>query len=152
MRRKNPLPLFIAGFVIVSVLIFLFVNISNRHANTPDQVIEDFYDYEKEGDFGSSWELFHSEMKKKFSKSSYIQTKHHVFIGHMDVDTFEVEIDKITDIKDFKYSNEGPTFTKGKKAEVWLHFDSQFGKITIGQTCYVVEEEGEWRVLWDYDY
>ncbi|MDX8343164.1 hypothetical protein [Rossellomorea sp. YZS02] len=133
-------------------LIFLFINVGDRHSNNPEQVMKDFYDFEKMGDFGSSWDLFHSEMKKKFSKSTYIQTKNHVFMGHMGVDTFKVEIEEITDQKEFKFSKDGPTFKNVKKGKVAMKYDSQFGKLTIYQTCYTVQEEGEWKILWDYQF
>ncbi|WP_156477327.1 hypothetical protein [Rossellomorea vietnamensis] len=134
------------------MMIFLFISVGERYSNNPEQVIEDFYDFEKEGDFGSSWELFHSEMKKKFSKSTYIQTKNHVFMEHMDVDSFEVEVEEISDQKEFKFSKDGPTFKNVKKGDVLMTYDSQFGKLTINQTCYAVEEEGEWKIIWDYNF
>ncbi|MFI8575774.1 hypothetical protein ACIGEL_08670 [Rossellomorea aquimaris] len=152
MRRKSPVPLLFVGLGVIMIMIFLFISIGDEHANNPEQVIEDFYDFEKDGDFGSSWELFHSEMKKKFSKSSYIQTKNHVFMGHMGVDTFEVEIKEITDEKEFKFSKDGPIFKNVKKGEVLMKYESQFGKLIINQTCYAVQEEGEWEIIWDYQY
>ncbi len=152
MRRKSSFPLLLVGFGVLMIMVFLFIRVGEKHSNNPEQVIEDFYDYEKEGDFGSSWELFHSEMKKKFNKSSYIQTKNHVFMGHMGVDTFDVEIEGITDKKEFKFSKDGPTFKNVKKGEVLMKYDSQFGKLIINQTCYAVQEEGKWKILWDYHF
>lgn len=153
MRRRSPIPLVFVGIgVIIMMMIFLFISIGERYSNNPEQVIEDFYDFEKEGDFGSSWELFHSEMKKKFSKSTYIQTKNHVFMEHMDVDSFEVEVEEISDQKEFKFSKDGPTFKNVKKGDVLMTYDSQFGELAINQTCYAVEEEGEWKIIWDYNF
>lgn len=153
MRRRSPIPLVFVGIgVIIMMMIFLFISVGERYSNNPEQVIEDFYDFEKEGDFGSSWELFHSEMKKKFSKSTYIQTKNHVFMEHLDVDSFEVEVEEISDQKEFKFSKDGPTFKNVKKGDVLMTYDSQFGKLTINQTCYAVEEEGEWKIIWDYNF
>ena len=152
MRRRSPVPFLFLGFGVIIGIMFLFISVGDRHSNNPEQVIEDFYDFEKEGDFGSSWELFHSEMKEKFSKSTYIQTKNHVFMGHMGVDTFKVEIEEITDKKEFKFSTDGPTFKNVKKGEVAMIYESQFGKMIIHQTCYAVEEEGEWKILWDYHF
>jgi hypothetical protein len=151
-RRKNPVPLILIG-IFGAVLIFLFVSIlGNGGGESPEQVIEEFYEYEQNGDFGNSWEMFHSEMKKKFGKSSYIQTKNHVFLGHMGVDTFEVKVGEIEKIKKFPFSKDGPTFKDVRSTKVDLLFDSQFGELTISQVCYVAQEQGEWKILWNYDF
>ncbi|MGR3765870.1 hypothetical protein [Rossellomorea sp. NS-SX7] len=151
-RRKNPVPLLLIG-VIGGILLFLFVSVlGSGGGESPEQVIEEFYKYEQNGDFGNSWEMFHSEMKKKFGKSSYIQTKNHVFLGHMGVDTFEVEVGEIEEIKNFEFSKDGPAFKEVRSAQVNLLFNSQFGKMTISQVCYVAQEKGEWKILWNYDF
>jgi hypothetical protein len=151
-RRKNPVPLLLIG-IVVAVLIILFVSVlGNGEGESPEQVIEEFYEYEQNGDFGNSWEMFHSAMKKKFGKSSYIQTKNHVFLGHMGVDTFEVKVGEIEKIKKFPFSKDGPTFKDVRSAKVDLLFDSQFGVLTISQVCYVAQEKGEWKILWNYDF
>jgi hypothetical protein len=151
-RRKNPVPLLLIG-VGGFILIFFFVNVFGGGVErSPEQVIEEFYEYEQNGDFGNSWGLFHSQMKKKFGKSSYIQTKNHVFMGHMGVDTFKVEVGKIEKIKKFSFSKDGPIFKDVRSAKVDLLFDSQFGVLTISQVCYVAQEKGEWKILWNYDF
>jgi hypothetical protein len=151
-RRKNPVLLLLIG-IVGAVLIILFVSVlGNGGGESPEQVIEEFYEYEQNGDFGNSWEMFHSEMKKKFGKSSYIQTKNHVFLGHMGVDTFEVKVGEIEKIKKFPFSKDGPTFKDVRSAKVDLLFDSQFGVLTISQVCYVAQEKGEWKILWNYDF
>jgi hypothetical protein len=151
-RRKNPLPLLFMGIGGI-ILIFLFISvIGGGGERSPEQVIEEFYEYEQKGDFGNSWEMFHSEMKKKFGKSSYIQTKNHVFLGHMGVDTFEVEVGEIETLKKFPFSKNGPVFKDVRSAKVDLLFESQFGEMTISQVCYVAQEKGEWKILWNYDF
>ena len=153
MRRKSPVPLFVGAVVAVIIATALFVFIGKNHEpESPEEVIEQFYDFEKAGDFGNAWELFHPEMKKKFSKSSYIQTKNHVFMGHMGVDEFKVEVGKIEKVKKFTFNNEGLTFKNIRKAKVDMYFESQFGELVISQTCYVALEKREWRVLWNYHY
>ncbi|MDR7002827.1 hypothetical protein [Neobacillus niacini] len=53
-------------------------------------VVEEFYGYEQDSDFASSWRLFHSVMKQKFNKSDYIQTRAHVFMNDFGVETFGI--------------------------------------------------------------
>lgn len=131
----------------------LFIVIGNRNEpETPEEAIKQFYNFERNGDFGNAWELFHSEMKKKFSKSSYIQTKNHVFMGHMGVDEFGVKVGKIEKPRKFTFNKEGLAFKNVRKAKVDLYFQSQFGELVISQICFVALEEGEWRVLWNYNF
>jgi hypothetical protein len=151
-RRKNPAPMLLIGIGILLVVIFIITITGGDEAKSPEQVINEFYKYEKNGDFGNSWELFHSQMKKKFGKSSYIQTKNHVFMGHMGVDTFEVEVGEMKKIKKFPFSKDGPIFKDVRSAKVDLQFKSQFGVLRISQVCYVALEKGEWKILWNYKF
>lgn len=147
-RRKSPFPILI---IIGAALILGVFSVSTfGSSNNPEDLVLQFYKYEQDGDFGNAWELFHSEMKKRFDKSDYIQTKNHVFLGHMAVDTFDVEIGDSNEIGEWRLTKEGPAFQNVHQVEVTLTFESQFGLFNIQQNCYVVKEEGEWRVLWDY--
>ncbi|MGM0855010.1 MAG: hypothetical protein ACQEWI_20785 [Bacillota bacterium] len=153
MKRKSPVPLVIGVIASILIVVALFMIVGeSREPDTPEEVIKEFYQFEQSGDFGNAWELFHPEMQNKFPKSSYIQTKNHVFMGHMGVDEFDVEVGKIEKLEKFTFNEEGLTFKNVRKAEVDLFFDSQFGELTISQTCYVTLEEGEWKILWDYNF
>ncbi|PFA67314.1 hypothetical protein CN378_10730 [Bacillus sp. AFS015802] len=153
MRRKSPVPLIIGVgvLILIGAALFMFIG-KSQEPETPEEVIKQFYDFEKEGDFGNAWELFHPEMKTLFPKSTYIQTKNHVFLGHMGVDEFEVNIGKIERLKKFIFNQDGLTFRNVRKAKVDLIFQSQFGELVISQNCYVALEEGKWRVLWNYNF
>ncbi|MGF2618003.1 hypothetical protein FZC84_19590 [Rossellomorea vietnamensis] len=153
-RSSSSLPL-MAGLVLL-VLIMLFSLRScgggAASAGSPEDAIEEFYEAEQEADFGRAWDLFHSEMKKRFKKSAYIQTKNHVFLGHMEVETFQVDIGEMKKLKEWQMSKEGPVFNDVTAAEVTMTYNSQFGVLEIGQKSYAVLEKGEWKVLWDYNY
>ncbi|HWO76586.1 MAG TPA: hypothetical protein VNM69_11925 [Bacillus sp. (in: firmicutes)] len=150
MRRKRKGWLFV--LLLGLVLVIGFFGVSTFGANSPEEVVELFYEYEKDGDFGNSWELFHSEMKKRFDKSDYIQTKNHVFFGHMAVDTFDVEIGDTDKLNRWTLGKDGPVFQNVYQVEVTLTFKSQFGLFDMVFYCYTVEEDGDWKVLWDYNY
>jgi hypothetical protein len=153
-RRQSPLPLMAFGLILIFIVIIVLKSCAGGTSppDSPKTVIEQFYEYEQDGDFGNAWELFHSEMKKRFKKSSYIQTKNHVFLGHMGVETFEVEMGEMKKLDEWKMSKDGPVFKDVSAAEITMHYDSQFGIMEIRQTCYAVVEKGEWKVLWNYDY
>ncbi|WP_456273176.1 hypothetical protein [Bacillus sp. AK031] len=154
MRRRRNTPLPLIGVVLFVILILILILRScggpNSPPSSPESVIKQFYEYEQDADFGNAWELFHSEMKKRFKKSSYIQTKNHVFLGHMGVESFDVEIGEMEEVEEWKLSKDGPVFKNVTLADVTMFYNSQFGVMEIKQKCYAVLEKGEWKVLWDY--
>ncbi|MGM0843627.1 MAG: hypothetical protein ACQEUT_01520 [Bacillota bacterium] len=155
MRRRNSrLPLIAIGIILIFIIILLIRSCAGGTSppTSPETVIEQFYSLEQEADFGNSWELFHSEMKNRFKKSAYIQTKNHVFLGHMAVETFQVEIGEIKKLKEWQMSKDGPVFKNVTTAEITMTYNSQFGVLEVKQTCYAALEKGEWKVLWDYHF
>ncbi|MBX9954113.1 hypothetical protein H7T43_04195 [Peribacillus simplex] len=55
-------------------------------------VVEDFYEYESEVEFGKSWELLSSEMKQWFpNPADYVQYREHVFLQHKAVQMFQYD-------------------------------------------------------------
>ncbi|EDL64910.1 hypothetical protein [Bacillus sp. SG-1] len=153
-RRNFPLPVIVAGISIIIILAFVLRSCAGGSTppSSPESVIKQFYEYEQDADFGNAWELLHPEMKKRFSKSSYIQTKNHVFLGHMGVETFDVEIAEMEKLEEWKMSKDGPVFKNVTAASITMTFDSQFGLLKISQKCYSVLEKGEWKVVWDYHF
>ena len=153
-RRNSPLPVIVAGLIIIIILAFVLRSCAEGSSppTSPEDVIKQFYKYEQDADFGNAWELFHPEMKKRFNKSSYIQTKNHVFLGHMGVETFDVEIGKMEKLEEWKMSKDGPVFKSVTAAPITMTYNSQFGVLEISQMCYAVLEKGEWKVVWDYHF
>ncbi|KZE52593.1 hypothetical protein [Rossellomorea marisflavi] len=154
MRRRSPFPLVavvVVAVLFLSVVAFMLFGRGDA-SGSPEEVIRDFYEFESTGDFGNAWELFHPEMKKKFSKSNYIQTKNHVFMGHMGVEEFDVEIGKLEKVERFAFDDEGIVFKDVRKAQVDMSYDSQFGELIVSQPCYVAIYKGKWKVLWNYHF
>lgn len=150
MRRKRPIPLLF--FIIIAVVVFLFFFFLNSfQLNSPEEVVEAFYQYEQKSDFGSSWELFHSSMKKKFLKRSYVTERSHIYMSHFGVSTFSFKIKESEKLSSFKMEKEGPTFHDVYKVPVELHFISKFGVFTIEQDVYVVKENQEWKIVWKFE-
>jgi hypothetical protein len=61
-------------------------------------------------------------------------------------------VGEIETMKKFSFSKDGPTFKDVRSAKVDLLFESQFGEMTISQVCYVAQENGEWKILWSYNF
>ena len=64
------------------MILFAFKFLFSSSDKQAQEIAEEFYSYyEQEGEFSSSWELFHSSMKQKFTKGHYIQDRAHVFMN-----------------------------------------------------------------------
>lgn len=112
--------------------------------------LEQFYRMEQSGNFGGSWELFHSQMKKKFEKSVYVQRRAHVFMQDMGTDTFTFELGEPEAAYDIRTEQGGGEIGKAYRITVTQHYQTLYGSFDIVQPCYVTQEAGDWRVLWMY--
>jgi len=114
-------------------------------------VVDAFYAAEQQGDFGSSWELFHSDMHKRFSKESYIETRAHVFFNHFGVQTFQYAVGQPELVGDWRMEPNASKLQYVYAVNVKSVFLSPiFGQFELEQMNYVAQENDEWRILWDY--
>ncbi|MCP3027968.1 hypothetical protein [Halobacillus sp. A5] len=149
-QQRKFLPiLFICLFLIAStsLVIFLFNN-SKQQAKG---AVDEFYTYEQEGDFSSSWQLLHPYMKEKFSKGHYIQDRAHVFMNHFGVTTFSYTIERTEKLKDWKMEDGLDPVDKAYQVEVVQTFKGKYGHFDLHQNVFAAEEEGEWKIMWDYN-
>ncbi|OIK10221.1 hypothetical protein BIV60_21955 [Bacillus sp. MUM 116] len=139
---------------ILAIGIFVFFQVIRLSFFSEDRqikgVVEEFYGYEQDDDFASSWGLFHSSMKKKFDKSNYIQVRAHVFMNDFGVETFTYKVGNPEKLGKWEMSQSGPSFQHVFKVPVVQSFKGKFGNFDIEQNVYVVKEKGEWRIVWDY--
>ncbi|RRN69939.1 hypothetical protein EI200_15730 [Peribacillus simplex] len=151
MRRQNKIPLGTLAIILLALaagawIIFLWPSGSKS-------VVEDFYEYESGAEFGKSWDLLSSEMKLRFpNRAAYVQNRSHVFLQHMDVETFQYDVGRVKKVKNWSLDKDGRVHKTAFKIPVTQVFNSRFGVITLEQDCYVVKEKGEWRLLWDYQF
>ncbi|MDX8044550.1 hypothetical protein SH601_00995 [Gracilibacillus sp. S3-1-1] len=142
-------------FLLLSIaILFLLINAISSFFSTErkvEQVVERFYEYESNGDFSNSWELFHSSMKNRFDKSDYMQDRAHVFFHHFGVNTFDFWLTEPTKVKSEQiqvdYLDNQPIY----RLVVTYVYQSKYGYLEIKQPVLVVEEENEWRILWEYE-
>lgn len=147
-RRKNPLLLIAIAIVVLGLAVAsLVASLKSK----PEKVVERFYELEQEGDYGSSWDLFHSQMKARFNKDQYIQNRAHVFMQDMDAHSFTFKLGDTKKYKEWKSSEGGKVLKNVHEVIVYQTFQSKFGKFTIEHPCYVVKEKDEWKLLWDYN-
>ncbi|WP_342602376.1 hypothetical protein [Peribacillus sp. FSL E2-0159] len=100
MRRQGKIPIGVLTAILMvlaagACIIFLFPSGSKS-------VVEDFYEYESEAEFGKSWELLSSEMKQRFpNRADYVQNRSHVFLQHIDVETFQYDVGRTKIVKNW---------------------------------------------------
>ena len=151
MMRRNRSPM--GSGVCLIALLFVGGCIVFIWPSGPERLVDDFYEYESEAEFGKSWDLLSAEMKLRFpDRADYVQNRAHVFLQHMDVDTFQYEVGRSKKVKDWRLDKEGKVHKRVYRVPVTQVFDSRFGVFTIEKDCYVVKEKGEWRLLWDYQF
>ncbi|GHH97407.1 hypothetical protein [Neobacillus kokaensis] len=148
-RKRAPLKLF--SIVLVIILIFIVGKwLLFSPGKGAEEAVNEFYRYEQEGDFSRSWEFFHSEMKKKFSKGNYIQDRAHVFMNHFGVDTFTYTLGKPEKLDSWKMSKTGKGLKNVYKVPVTQTYKGKYGNFDLQQDVFAVEVKGEWKILWDY--
>lgn len=150
-RTSSKLPIlivFAAVILLVLLLIRIFSGISD---SSPKDVVKAFYLYEQDGDFGSAWELFHPIMQDRFSKNAYVTERSHIYMSHYGVETFSFELGEEEDVQNWKMSKDTEKFPNAYRVEVEQTFKSKFGTFTVNQDIYVVKEEDEWKIVWEFN-
>jgi len=147
-RRNKPLLLLAIGVAVIGLTV---VSLMLTMKSEPEKLVEQFFELEQEGDFGSSWELFHSQMKQRFNKDQYIQSRAHVFMQDLDTKTFTFKLGDTEEHDEWRAQEGSSALKNVNEVIVYQTFDTKFGKFTIEHPCYVVQEKGEWRMLWDYN-
>lgn len=149
--RRLPLPmaLLVAALAVsvVSMTVHLF---RTSDANRAKAAVERFYAFEQSGDFGSSWELFHSRMKARFAKDAYIQARAYIFMQQLGVRTFTFEIGKAERLSAWRTEEGGDVLTGVYRMPVIQRMDTVFGTMELKQIVHVARDDGEWKLLWPY--
>lgn len=143
--------IFVGLIIVIILLIFLIRVIFFSPKHQANKVVDEFYTYEQEGDFTKSWKLFHPYMKEKWDKSTYINDRAHVFMGHFGAETFDFSIEYIDKVKGWKMSKEIKPFKEAYRFQVLQMYKGKYGKFNFEQDVYVVQNKGEWEILWDYN-
>lgn len=150
LRRRNPLqPLMLPTIVIIGLFFLVVFFVIPSEARQVKKVVDDFYSLEQEAKFSSSWELFHSSMQSHFSRDRYISDRPHTFMNHFGVDTFEFEMSRPKKLKNWKL-NEDSEKMEAYEVVVTKTYRGTYGHFQFIQYVYVANEEGDWRLLWDY--
>jgi hypothetical protein len=153
-RKSAPFKVLLMGIVLLVGIVTVLMLIKATWSS-PDKeaiaVVSEFYQFEQEGEFSSSWNLFHSTMKEKFSKGHYIQDRAHVFMNHFGVETFDFTISEPEKVDQWKMSKNGPVIKNVYKILVTQTYKGKYGNFDLKQEVFAVEEKEEWKIIWDYN-
>jgi hypothetical protein len=140
---------------VVALLWIVWIAVSHWIAPSEETAaaaaVEKFYRLEKAGDYGSSWEMFHSQMKERFAKDGYIQRRAHVFMQDFQADSFQYELEAAVREERFRMADGMEELYGVYRIPVKLTFLTVFGRFELLQECYAAEENGEWKLLWSYE-
>lgn len=127
----------------------LLIGLFRSSSDQAWKAVDKFYQYEQEGNFAGSWEMFHPYMKQKFPKGHYLQDRAHVFMNHFGVETFTYSLGKAEKVKKWRPSNEELEFDMVYKVPIIQVYKGKYGNFSLHQDVFVVKEE-EWVIIWDY--
>jgi hypothetical protein len=141
----------IMGFSIFIGAIFLIITSLSSADRQAQETVDEFYSFEQDGNFADSWKLFHPYMKQKFTKSSFIQDRSHVFIGHFGAETFTYEISEPEEIEGWRMEEGQKSFKSAYKFQVMQNYKGKYGAFSFQQDVFVVKHKEQWVILWDYN-
>ena len=147
---NNKLGLFVI-ILIGSMAIGIIVFIQFSPSHQAKSVVKEFYNYEQEGKFADSWELFHSQMKNKFEKGHYLQDRAHVFMNHFGVTSFEYTLSGVDKVTNWKMSEDSKPIHTVYRVTVTQTYKGKYGNFDINQEVFATEEKDEWKILWNYN-
>jgi hypothetical protein len=153
MRRRpsSKLPLLIIMIVIIVLVIMMIRVLPGFGEEDPVEIVEAFYQYEQEGDFGSAWELFHPMMQERFSKNGYVTERSHIYMSHYGVETFSFKLSEAEEVQNWKMAEDEEKIPTAFRIEVQQTFNSKFGTFTVVQEVYVVKVEEVWVIVWEFE-
>ncbi|WP_270180212.1 hypothetical protein [Alkalihalobacillus sp. CinArs1] len=145
-----------AKFLIIVIIILLLGGsvtiwiLQQPRARAADAVRE-FYKYEQQGNYTQSWNLFHSEMKNRFSDEQYSKLRAQFLTQDTFSKSFTFKVSKMKAKKNWKTPGSGLVLKKVYVTTVTQTFNNDFGKFNIVQEVIIVKEDGKYRILWNYN-
>ncbi|MFD1848706.1 hypothetical protein [Oceanobacillus bengalensis] len=150
-RNSKKLTFFLLIIILLSIIVFIFSRIIFSDKSQAERAVEKFYEYEQAGMFSESWEMFHPYMQEKFTKGDYIEDRPHVFFNHFGVSSFSFSIDDVDKVKDWFIEDVKEPIALAYEMTVYQRYKGKYGNMTIYQSVYATEVDGEWKILWDYN-
>lgn len=135
---------------VLSAWLFVYNTFWSSDARQLEQTVQQFYKYEQEGDYGSSWELFHPQMKEIYTKDYYIQLRAHVFMQQLGATHMQLALGNPERLEEWRLSEGAQPLEDVYRLEAEQRFLSSFGLLTLRQEVYAVKETEGWLLLWSF--
>lgn len=148
--RRSLLPAALLVLLAAAVLAMAVSLVRTADGRKAKAAIERFYAHEQSGDFGSSWELFHSRMKERYAKDAYIQARAYIFMQQLGARTFTYAIGDAKKVSGWRMEEEGEPLAGVYRMPVTQRMDTVFGMWELRQDVYAAKEDGEWKLLWPF--
>ncbi|WP_227939566.1 hypothetical protein [Alkalihalobacillus deserti] len=148
MRKQKPSFILMIPIALIAFVTFILILLPSENQQA-HKIVDQFYSAEQEADFDSSWELLHSEMKNKFSKSAYMQDRVHTFMSHFGADTFTYSMTKPKKIKSWKMTKDAKPM-EAYEVVVTKEYNGKYGHFNFVQYVYVSLDGEQPAILWDY--
>lgn len=120
-----------------------------EHPSSPKDTVTTFFQQEQAGNFGSSWELLHPELQERWSKEQYIQQRSRFLMEEMGAKTFDFALGEVQSLPDWSSPLTGAIYEGIQLIPTKMTFHSKWGAQTLLQNYYLVQVDGQWRILWD---
>lgn len=153
MNRNKHRRVLIVLFLVIIVLLFsglVYFFVFQTPSNQAKKAVEKFYEYEQDGSFSESWEMFHPYMKERFEKGDYLQDRAHVFFQHFGVNSFTFTLKKAELVRNWQIEEDAEPIEEVYKVTVTQYYQGMYGNFEIVQDVYTTLLDGKWTVLWDY--
>lgn len=155
MKRRTSVGSPKKAFILFITLLLLggslWFYLSTRHYQIRS-ITRTYMYYEKSGDYGSSWNLLHSTMKKNMTQAQYVQVKSQLYLQDFKASGFSYKIRWIRHLASWHPTTSSLSLKDVYKVRLYQTFNSQFGRQTIISTLYLARDktsQNKWRILWE---
>ncbi|MFD2629871.1 hypothetical protein [Oceanobacillus kapialis] len=145
---KKGIVIVAAGAIVITLTLLLFQIFSPK--NQAERAVENFYEYEQEGAYSLSWEMFHPSMQERMDKTEYLQVRGELFLGYLATEDYSYTLENTDKLKDWSMDDASESLDVVYQVQVNQRFKGDFGNFTIVQHVYATETDGQWRILWDF--
>ncbi len=150
-RQSTPIQKFAITLLVVLIVGgSLYAYFSTRHYRVRS-ITRTFMNDEKQGNYGSSWDLLHSYMKKDFPQSDYEKMRSQLFLNDFKATSISYRILHIKHLSSWSPTTSAPKFNDVYKVTLSETFDSQFGEERLQSLLYLARDsknDERWRILW----
>lgn len=148
--RRSLLPAVAATLFVLTAILTVYNLVWSNEARKAKAAVNQFYAYEQSGDFGSSWELFHSAMQARYPKEAYIQTRALIFMQQLGIRTFRYDIGDSEKVSSWRFAEGAEPVEDVYRMNVTQRMETVFGILEIRQDVYAAKEGGAWKLLWPF--